>query len=127
MSADGTQFVIGTYNGTIYMLTYLGDGKCTQIQIKRHQTCIIAICFHLNKIVSVSYDGVLLISTLAVSERGEKLVTYNEIKVSYAPREIESIGDNFYLLDHRGLTWFTPNYVLVGFVDSKIYKPLVNE
>lgn len=124
---DGSQFAIGTYNGTIFVLSYLGNGRCGQIQIRRHKTCVIAVCFHLNKIVSASYDGYLIISTLTENGQGERLVTYNEIKISYMPREIESVGSNFYLLDHRGVTWFTSTFTLVGLVDSRAYKVLANE
>lgn len=92
VSEDGSQFVIGTYNGIIFMLTYLGDGKCTQIQIKKHKTCIVAICCHSNKIISSSYDGFLLISTIAVSRIGQKVITYNQVKLSVVPRQIESVG-----------------------------------
>lgn len=43
------------------------------------------------------------------------------------PRDIESVGENFYMMDHRGITWFTPKMVLVGFVDSKMYRPFVGD
>ena len=77
MNADGSQFAIGTYNGTIFVLSYLGNGKCSQIQIKRHKTCIIALCFHRNKIVSASYEGHIVVSSLNLTDKGDRLVTYN--------------------------------------------------
>lgn len=43
---DGSMFVIGTYNGVIYVLDFVQVGKCNQIQIKRHKTCVAAICCH---------------------------------------------------------------------------------
>ena len=56
VNADGTQFVIGTYNGIIYVLDFVEVGKCQQISIQRHKTCVTAICSHENQIISASHD-----------------------------------------------------------------------
>lgn len=54
-------------------------------------------------------------------------MTYNELNISTIPREIESLGSKFYLINHRGITWLREDFVLVGLVDDRIYKPLINE
>lgn len=64
LNHDGTQFALGTYNGIIYVLDFIQVGKCTQIQIKRHKTCVSALCYHKNQIISTSHDGYFLISTI---------------------------------------------------------------
>lgn len=61
INSDGSQFAVGNYNGSIFILNIVADGKCTQIP------CVIAMCFHNNKLISISYDGHLLISTLSIS------------------------------------------------------------
>lgn len=52
------------------------------------------------------------------------------MKMKSIPKEIESVGNNYYMFNNEGMTWFTygPNgLVLTGFTDHKIYKPFVNE
>lgn len=43
------------------------------------------------------------------------------------PRELKSVGENFYLMDTKGMTWLTPERRLVGFTDGKSYYPILNE
>lgn len=70
------------------MLEFLGVGRCNQIQIKRHKTCIAALCCHKNQIVSASHDGLFVISTISSDSGGGKLITYNEMKMKNIPKEI---------------------------------------
>lgn len=72
VNMDGTQFGIGNYNGTIYIVSCTDDRKFKQIQVKRHKTCVMVLCFHENKLISASYDGHFLISTLLISKEGER-------------------------------------------------------
>lgn len=64
INPDGSQVAIGNYNGTISVVTMVADGKCNQILIKRHSTCITNVCFHEKKLISVSFDGQLIITTI---------------------------------------------------------------
>jgi hypothetical protein len=65
VNKDGTQFAIGTYTGVIYVLDFIEVGRCSQIQIKRHKTCVASICCHDDQIISASHDGYFLISTIS--------------------------------------------------------------
>jgi WD40 repeat protein len=64
LNDDGSQFALGTYNGTVYVMEQVELGKYNQIQIARHKTCVAAICCHKNQVISASHDGLFLISTI---------------------------------------------------------------
>ena len=40
---------------------------------------------------------------------------------------MESVGDNFYMFNNEGMTWFNRNngLILTGFTDYKTYRPLM--
>lgn len=78
-------------------MDFIEIGRCTQIQIKRHKTCVAAICYHKKQIISVSHDGYFLISSIQRDEGGERLISYSEMKLKAIPREMESIGENYYM------------------------------
>lgn len=130
VNKNGTQFAIGTYNGNIYVNDFIDVGRCSQILIKRHKACIAAICCHEEKIISASHDGYFLISTISKDSNDERIISYHEMKMKSIPKEIESVGNNYYMFNNEGMTWFTygpQGLVLTGFTDHKIYKPFVNE
>jgi hypothetical protein len=85
---DGTQFVLGNYFGVIYLMEIIAIGRFNQIEIKRHESCVVSICFHKNKIISSSQDGQFLISTIDKDENGKKIIKYNEMKFKNIPKEI---------------------------------------
>lgn len=86
-----------------------------------------ALCFHKDKLISLSYDGKLITSTLQNSPQGGKILKSSEIKIKISPKKIESIGDNFYLFYRQGMCWMNAYNNLVGFTDRKSYKPIINE
>ena len=50
------------------------------------------------------------------------------MKMRSIPKEIQSIGNNFYMFNNQGMTWFNFNngLTLTGFTDHKIYRPYVD-
>lgn len=119
--------MLGTYNGTMYLVSFVAPGRCSQIEIKRHKTCIMAVCYHKGKIVSASYDGHLLISSIAASGGGEKVISYVDKILEQVPRAIESCGEVFYMFDGKGMFWHNPLGKLIGFVDGKSYRVIKNQ
>lgn len=77
----------------------------------------------------MSDDGYFLISTFGRDENNQKIIQYREMKIKTIPKDIESIGNNFYMFNQDGLTWFSYSNVLTltGFTDYRQYKPLTNE
>lgn len=73
---DGSQFVIGNYNGSIFVLEFVAVGKCNQVEIKRHKTCVATLCCHKDKVISASHDGYFLISTISSDSNGDKVISY---------------------------------------------------
>jgi WD40 repeat protein len=122
----GDQIALGTYNGSIFVVSFVARTRCAQIEIKRHQHCIMAICYHKDKIVSVSHGGHLLISTIT-SNGGEKTISYVDKTLEHVPRMIESCGDVFYMFDRKGMFWQNPMGKMVGFVDGKSYRVIRNQ
>lgn len=49
------------------------------------------------------------------------------MKLKSIPKEMESVGNNFYMFNAEGMTWFkrTTGLVLTGFTDYKSYRPLM--
>lgn len=43
------------------------------------------------------------------------------------PKQIESVGNNFYMFNNEGMTWFNRNngLVLTEYTDYKTYRPLM--
>ena len=85
-----------------------------------------SLCFHKNQIISLSYDGSLVLATVENSSEG-KLLKYTEMTLKNSPKRIQSIGDNFYIFDRTGMSWFNKYQSLVGFTDYKSYYVIVNE
>lgn len=50
------------------------------------------------------------------------------MKIKTIPKDIESVGNNFYMFNPDGLTWFSykNGLTLTGFTDYKYYRPLNN-
>ena len=126
INQKGDQFALGTYNGGIFVLDFVERGKCHQIEIKRHKNCIMCICFHGNQILSVSHDYIFIITTLQNNQNGQKTVQYLDLKLTFVPSRIKSVANKFYLFNDKGMTWFTEDYTLIGFTDSKTYDVLLN-
>jgi hypothetical protein len=47
------------------------------------------------------------------------------MKLKSIPKEIESVGNNFYMFNNEGMTWFNlaRGFNLTGFTDYKLYRP----
>ena len=56
LNENGTQFALGTYSGSIFVLTIIGPQRVSEFEIKRHTKCVMCITFHRQSIISVSYD-----------------------------------------------------------------------
>lgn len=78
--------MLGTYSGEIYVMEIIEVGRYNQIKIKRHESQIVSICCHKNKIISSSQDGQFLISTIEREESGQKVLKYNEMKFKNIPK-----------------------------------------
>lgn len=119
--------MIGTYEGMIYVLDFIEVGRCSQIQIKKHKSSVVSICHHEDQIISASQDGFFLISSIKKDSNDERIITYHEMKLKSVPKEMESVGNNFYMFNAEGMTWFkrTNGLVLTGFTDYKSYRPLM--
>jgi len=114
LSDDGKQFALGTYSGSIFVLTIVGDQRVTEFEIKRHSKCIMCLTFHKKNIVSVSYDKIYIETTIETNVQNEKILTYSQHLLNDVPRSLISRGDKVYMSYLSGLYWLE-NGKMLGF------------
>jgi hypothetical protein len=68
------------------------------MELKRHKSCVMVICFCKNQIFSVSYDKIMLITTIGTTANKEKAISYTELQLESVPRAIVGIAGLPHLL-----------------------------
>ena len=75
---EGKSIALGTYSGTIIVLTVITPAKVSEIELKKHHNCVMQVCFSNNKkIFSVSYDKLFITTTLSSNSSGQKTVEFS--------------------------------------------------
>ncbi len=79
INGNGGQIALGNYNGALIVLTIIGLHRVTEMELKKHHSCVMCIALENNKIYSVSYDKVFLTTTIENTNNGSKSITYTEL------------------------------------------------
>lgn len=82
---------MGNYNGAIIVLTIIGPNRVTEMELKKHRSCVMCVAVTGNKIFSVSYDKVFLTTAIDSSTNGSKSITYTELQLESVPRSIKAV------------------------------------
>jgi WD40 repeat protein len=123
LDARGRQMALGTYQGTIVVLTHISDQKVTEMELKRHKSCVMLIGWGSGEgqtalILSVSYDKVLLTSVLSLLPSGERGISYKEINLDTIPRGVGWHSGRVYLFEDEAIYWLEGNR-LRGHADGR--------
>jgi hypothetical protein len=100
---DGGQIAIGTYAGTVLVLTLLTVQRVSEMQLKRHKSCVMLMGYcRTGAIISVSYDKVFIRTTVSDLPTGEKAISYEEIILQSIPRGMHSAGGYVFFSENDG-------------------------
>lgn len=104
MNYDGSFFAVGTFNGQIFLLKLVSKEQCSQISYNRHDKCVMVMSWcGRRKLVSVSYDEILVIMEMSEGVSPEKELSFTKFCLGAIPKQIKFDSGIFFMTMQKGM------------------------